>query len=179
MAEQWPGHGQTSIAIAPCLPESRSSSVEHQSSPRPGLHVHMRAGCSLGVGAGVSADIDMAKDCYKQAAHAGLIRPQVNLGYVALRCQQYNKAVKHFRVRPDPAHLQLWVVAEWAHVSSLQAQRCQGCNPGLGRLWQGAVHLGGQSCWRRLLCCCQPCGPWAQGSARMVQGGGPAGRMLP
>lgn len=48
--------------------------------------------------AGVGADIDMAKDCYKQAAHAGLIRPQVNLGYVALKAQQYNKAAKHFRV---------------------------------------------------------------------------------
>ena len=103
----------------------------------------MRAGCSLGVGAGVNADIDMAKDCYKQAAHAGLIRPQVNLGYVALRCQQYNKAVKHFRVRPYPGHPQLWVAAEWAHVSNFQAQRCQGAIQVLGACGKVLYICGG------------------------------------
>ena len=53
----------------------------------------------------------MAKDCYKQAAHAGLIRPQVNLGYIALRCQQYNKALKHFRVRAALRAQRSWVGA--------------------------------------------------------------------
>ena len=83
----------------------------------------------------------MAKDCYKQAAHAGLIRPQVNLGYIALRCQQYNKALKHFRVSTSAKEQQtascsssmllpsrsVHVFSCFVHLCQAQRKRATGC----------------------------------------------------
>ena len=102
----------------------RRASERHLQPP-----TRLLAGRPMAVGAGVNADIDMAKDCYKQAAHAGLVRPQVNLGYVALRCQQYNKAVKHFRVRLEAPILpssMVWVLAQKAPGTARQARMSRG-----------------------------------------------------
>ncbi|KAK9804568.1 hypothetical protein WJX73_000389 [Symbiochloris irregularis] len=52
-------------------------------------------------GIGVQADIDMAKACYKQAAAAGHVKARTNLGYVAMKRQQYSKATTHFKVAAD------------------------------------------------------------------------------
>lgn len=48
--------------------------------------------------AGVPADQDMAKECYKQAAAAGHVRARTNLGYLAMRRHQHSKALTHFQV---------------------------------------------------------------------------------